>query len=254
MSETAPTRRVALVTGAARGIGRGIALALAADGVDIVVNDFAHMDLAHSVVDEIRALGREAIAVQADVSNRDQVEAVVHQAVDHFGRLDIAVANAARSLRKPFIDLTWDEAMATFSVALFGVWHTCQFAARQMVRQGEGGKIIIIGSVHAEIPVRNSATYNTCKAGVNHLAATLANELAEHRINVNVINPGWIDTPGERAFFSEEEIRLGGERIPWGRLGTIEDMGRVATFLASPAADYVTGATLRADGGFALRA
>jgi glucose 1-dehydrogenase len=121
-----------------------------------------------------------------------------------------------------------------------------------MVRQGEGGKIVNISSVHAFIPFPRSTAYNTAKAGINHMGHTIAAELIRHRINVNTIEPGWIDTPGERQYATDEEIREGGSRLPWGRLGTIEDIGQAAAFLCSPAADYITGAVLRVDGGFWL--
>jgi glucose 1-dehydrogenase len=102
------------------------------------------------------------------------------------------------------------------------------------------------------MPAAGSAAYNMAKAAINHLGRTMAIELAPYRINVNMVNPGWIDTPGERKFSSEEQLRKAGERIPWGRLGTPEDIGKVVAFLASDEADYITGATLRVDGGFLL--
>lgn len=150
------------------------------------------------------------------------------------------------------IDADWSHVLETLQVSQFGVFHTCQFGARHLVRQGTGGKIIIISSVHAEIPVPGSAGYNMAKAAITHLGGTLAAELTPHRINVNTIFPGWIDTPGERAFATEEEIQAGGEKIPWGRLGTPADIGGVAAFLASADADYITGSTLRVDGGYSL--
>ncbi|NJN97515.1 MAG: SDR family oxidoreductase [Anaerolineales bacterium] len=113
--------------------------------------------------------------------------------------------------------------------------------------------MIIIGSVLAEIPLRTSAPYNMAKAAINHLGRTLAAELAEYRINVNIINPGWIDTPGERQLASEAELEAGARLIPWGRMGTPADIGRAAVFLASDDADYITGSTLKVDGGFTLR-
>jgi glucose 1-dehydrogenase len=149
-------------------------------------------------------------------------------------------------------------------VSQFGVFHTCQLAARQMVAQQaktrprerhpitSAGKIIIISSILEEIPAPGSAAYNMAKAAINHLGRTMAVELAPYHINVNMVNPGWIDTPGERRFASEEELQQGGKRIPWGRLGTPEDIGRAVVFLASDDADYVTGTTLRVDGGFVL--
>lgn len=244
--------KVALVTGAARGIGRGIALCLAEEGADVLINDLTHMDQAQEVADEITRIGRKALVWQADVADRTQVEAMVKGAVEHFGRLDIAVANPAMSIRQPVLEARWEDVYKTLAVSQFGVFHTCQFAAQQMVKQGQGGKIIIIGSIHAEIPFPNSAAYNMAKAAINHLAATMAAELARYHINVNVINPGWIDTPGERQYYTEEDLRRGARRIPWGRLGTPRDIGRCVVFLASDDADYITGASLRVDGGFTL--
>lgn len=243
--------RVALITGGARGIGRAIALGLAADGYDIVIADVLTTE-AQATARDVEALGRQALALHVDVSDRDQVEAMVQTTVESLGRLDVIVANAARSLRRDFIDLTWDEAWATFSVTLFGVWHTCQFAARQMVAHGEGGKIIIIGSVHAERPYRQSSAYNVSKSGVTALAATIAGELAPHHINVNVIHPGWTDTPGERVHFSEADVQAGGARIPWGRLAQPEEIADMARFLCSDGARYITGSTFKVDGGFVL--
>jgi glucose 1-dehydrogenase len=244
--------KVALVTGAARGIGRGIALRLAAEGADVVVDDHANIDEARAVADEIAALGRRALAYQADVSDRAAVEAMIARTVDQFGQLDIAVANAGMSIREPVIEAEWQHVLRTLEVTQFGVFHTCQLAARQLVRQGRGGKIVIISSLHAELGFPNSAAYNMAKAAVNHLCRTMAAELAQHHINVNAINPGWIDTPGERRFASEEQLRAGGRRIPWGRLGTPDDIAAAAAFLASDDADYITGTTLRVDGGFKM--
>ena len=116
-----------------------------------------------------------------------------------------------------------------------------------------GGKILFISSVQAQMPMARSTAYNAAKAGLNHMARTIATELAAHRINVNVIEPGWIDTPGERVAFDEQVIRQQGDRLPWGRLGTPEDIGRAAAFLVSDAADYITGSVLCVDGGFRFK-
>jgi glucose 1-dehydrogenase len=223
---------------------------MAEEGADVLVNYRSHADEAHAVVADIEKMGRRAVAFQADVSDRQQVQAMVQTAVQHFGRLDIVVANAANSIRTSVITAEWDEVLRTISVSQFGVFHTCQFAVAQMVKQGQGGKVIVISSIHAELPAARSSAYNMSKAAINHFAMTLANEMTSHRINVNVINPGWIDTPGERAFATEAQINQGGKRMPWGRLGTIRDIGRAAVFLASDDADYITGSTLRVDGGF----
>ena len=248
--------KVALITGASQGIGRGIALCLASEGADIVVNYRSHRDEACKVVEAVEEMGCRALAWQADVAQRDAVAAMVAGAVEAFGRLDIAVANAAHSVRGTVVEASWENVERVIQVSQFGVFHTCQLAARQMVAQAEagedGGKIVIISSILEEVPAAGSAAYNMAKAAINHLGRTMAAELARYRINVNMVNPGWIDTPGERQFASEEQLHEGGQRIPWGRLGTPDDIGKTVAFLASDDADYITGATLRVDGGFLL--
>ena len=241
--------KVALVTGASRGIGRGSALCLAEEGADVLVNYRTHPDEAQAVVAEINKLGRRALAWQADVSDRSQVERMVKAAVEHFGRLDIAVANAALSIRQPILDAVWEDVQRTTNVTLFGVFNTCQQAGRQMAAQGQGGKIVIISSIVSEFAF-GAPAYSVAKAAVNHFGEILANELSPHRINVNVIRPGWIDTPGERVFYSEDDLQRAGQRIPWGRLGTPRDIGRCVVYLASSDADYITGASIRVDGGY----
>lgn len=245
---------VALITGASRGIGRGCALALADQGADVVVNYRSHHDEAREVAALIEGMGRRALLWQADVAHRQAMEEMFAGAVAQFGRIDIAIANAGMSIREPFLNAKWENVLQVLEVAQFGVFHTCQLAAQQMVRQERigrsAGKIIVISSIFAELPAATSTAYNMAKAAINHLVSTMAGELAEYHINVNVINPGWIDTPGERRYASEEEIQEGAKRLPWKRLGTIEDIGQAVVYLASDAADYVTGAMLLVDGGF----
>lgn len=248
--------RIALITGAGRGIGQGIARCLAEEGADIVLNDLPvpagmgapSAETAHM----IEALGRQVFPYYADVADPQQVTAMFEAAIHHFGRLDIVVANAAMSIREPVIEAEWEHARRTIEVTQFGVWHTCQAAARHMVARGGGGKIVIIASVLAELPMVTSAAYNMAKAAVTHFGRTLAAELTQHRVNVNIVQPGWIDTPGERAFASEEQIREGAQLVPWGRLGTPRDIGRAVAFLAGDDADYVTGSVLVVDGGYRL--
>jgi glucose 1-dehydrogenase len=247
--------KVALVTGASRGIGQGIALSLAARGADVVINYRSHPGEARQVAGEVEGMGCRALIWQADVAEQDAVAAMVAATVEQFGRLDIAIANAAHSIREPVVDAVWQNVERVVQVSQFGVFHTCQLAAQQMVAQAEaggGGKIVIISSILEEMPAPGSAAYNMAKAAINHLGRTMAVELAPYRINVNMVNPGWIDTPGERQFATEEQLSQGGKRLPWGRLGTPEDIGKAVAFLASDDADYITGATLRVDGGFLL--
>lgn len=243
------TGKVALVSGASRGIGKGCALALAEDGADVVVNYRSHPEDAAEVVREVEAMGRRAIAYRADVADRSQVEAMVEDARARLGRLDVVVANAYRSIREPFLEMTLDGLNQTLAVTLLGTFHVCQVGARALAGQGEGGSIVIVASIHAEHAFAGSAAYNMAKFGVTGLGLTMANELAAHRIRVNVLNPGWIDTPGERQYYSEDELREEGKKLPWGRLGQPREMGKVVAFLASDDASFVTGAILRADGG-----
>lgn len=244
--------RVALVSGAARGIGRAVALALAGEGAAVVVNDLHHADEALGTAKEIEALGGSALVRLADVADRAQVEAMFGDAMNRFGRLDIVVANAARNVRKPFLDLTVEDVRETWDVSLWGVFHCCQTGARRMVAQREGGSVVIVSSVHSFRPYAGASAYNGAKAAINQMAATWALELAPHRIRVNVLEPGWVDTPGERTYFSEEQLAAGGERVPLGRLAQPEEMARAVVFLAGGDSSYLTGSVLRADGGYSL--
>jgi glucose 1-dehydrogenase len=243
----------ALVTGAARGIGRGCALELARAGADVAINDRERTPEAESAVAEIGALGREAALVEGDAFDVEPCEQIVARTLEAFGRIDILVSNPAFSRRASFLDYDPETFRKVLQGTLFGGFLMSKFVARHMVERGGGGKIVFISSVHAEMPYARSVAYNAGKAGLNHMARTIAAELARHRINVNVIEPGWIDTPGERETFGDDLLREAGPRLPWGRMGAPEDIGRAAAFLASDDADYVTGATLPVDGGLLLR-
>jgi glucose 1-dehydrogenase len=245
--------RRALVTGAARGIGRGCALELARAGADVVVNDRERTPTAEAVVAEVEALGRRAVLVEGNVFERAACERIVDRAVEVFGRLDILISNPAFSRRGDFLDYDPETFRDVLQGTLFAGFHMSQLVARHTVARGGGGKIVFISSVHARKPFRRSVAYNAGKAGLSHMAATIAAELAPHRINVNVIDPGWIDTPGEHEAFGDEFLRQSGPTLPWGRLGVPEDIGKAAVFLASDDADYVTGTSLLVDGGFLLR-
>ena len=244
----------ALVTGAARGIGRGCALELARAGADVAVNDRERTPAAEALVEEIRALGRAAEVVEGDVFERSGCEGVVARAVAALGRIDILVSNPAYSRRAAFLEYDPEVFEKVLRGTLFGGFHMSQLVARHMVERGGGGKIVFVSSIHAKVPYVRSVAYNAAKAGLTHMAGTIAAELAPHRINVNVIEPGWIDTPGEHETFGSQAIQEAASSLPWGRLGTPEDIGKAAVFLASANADYLTGSTLVVDGGFMLRA
>ena len=247
------TGKQALVTGAGRGIGKGIALELARRGADIVLNSRPGSPHLETSADEIRALGRNCLAIGADVFSRTECESLVAQAIDSNGQIDIVVSNPATGVRCNFLEYDVGDFEHTINGSLCSDFHISQLVARQMVRQGNGGKIVFISSVQAAMPFARSVAYNAAKAGLNHMAKTIAAELIPHRINVNVIEPGWIDTPRERAAFGEQRMREEAGRLPWGRLGTPEDIGKAAAFLCSDDADYITGSVLRVDGGFMLK-
>ncbi len=244
--------RVAIVTGAARGIGRAIAIELARQGADITVNDNSHEEEAWEVVREIEGLGRRAVMFKGDVADRERDQEMVAETVKILGRLDILVNNAALSIRKPFLDLEVEDVEKTWGVSLWGVFHCSQLAARHMAKQG-GGNIVVISSVHAQQPYPDSTAYNGAKAAINQMAYTWAIELARYNIRVNVIEPGWIDTPGARKLSSEEKIREDGKKLLMGRLGRPEEIARGVLFLVCEEdSSYITGTCLRIDGGFAL--
>ncbi len=244
--------RVAVITGAARGIGRACASKLAEAGADLFLNDCAHGGELDDLTAHCEARGRRAVSFLGDVANISDMDAMFAAAEKTYGKIDILINNAAWSTRKPFLDLTPEESQRTFAVGLWGSFYCSQLAAKHMVRQG-GGNIVMISSVHAFRPYLNAAPYNAAKAGVNHLVASLALELAPMNIRVNAVEPGWIDTPGERMHNTEAQIQERSSPLPMQRLGTPEEVADAVAFLCSDAARYCTGTALRVDGGFSLK-
>jgi glucose 1-dehydrogenase len=243
----------ALVTGAGRGIGRGCALELARAGADVAVNDRERTSQAEALVAEIRALGRESVLIEGDVFQQASCQVVVERAVDAWDRIDIFVSNPAFQRRAEFLKFDADTFAKVIQGTLAGGFLMSQLVARHMVERGGGGKIVFISSGHAHTPYVGSVAYNAGKAGLNQLAFTIAAELYPHRINVNVIEPGWIDTPGEHEAFGDDFMSKAGAALPWGRFGVPEDIGKAAVFLVSDDAEYITGAALRVDGGIWLQ-
>ena len=244
--------RVAVVTGASLGIGRATALAFGKAGAAVAVNYRSHPEQAAEVVDAIRAAGGKALAVQADVADQAAVEKMVADTVQEFGRLDIAVSNAAYSDRDLFYQADMAGFRRTVDVTMWGAFYLTRAAAQQMIKQGEGGVVVLVSSPHAFIPAPRAMAYNMSKAAIEHMGRTAAIELAEHRVRVNIIQPGWTDTPGERKFATEETLERAGAKIPLGRLGTPEEMAEGILFLCDPKQDYLTGAALLIDGGISL--
>jgi len=242
----------ALVTGAGRGIGRAIAIALATAGADVAINYLDNPSEAEEVAAAVRQAGRRALLCQGDVSNQKAVETMVAATADSFGKLDVAVANAYYSAREPFWQADMAKFRRTVDVTMWGAFYTLRAATQRMVEQGRGGSIVLIGSPHAVFAVPEAMAYNMAKAAVDHMARTAAIELVGHRIRVNTIHPGWIDTPGEREHATEEEIQRSAAKLPWKRLGQPEEIARGVVFLCDPNSDYITGTTLGIDGGITL--
>lgn len=243
----------ALVTGAAGGIGNGCAVELAKAGAGLILNDKPGNTELKNAAEEIRKIGRQCWTIDADVFTREGCEGLVEKCVEIAGVPDILISNPAYGKRCDLLDFPADEFDRVIDATLKPGFHLGRAVAKQMIEKGIRGKILFISSVHAEMPFARSAPYNAAKAGLNHLAHTMAIELAHHRINVNTIEPGWIDTPNERVEFSEETLADEGAKLPWGRLGLPADIGRAAVFLVSDAAEYITGSVLPVDGGFRFK-
>jgi len=246
--------RVAIVTGSSRGIGKGIALAMAQAGAQVVINYLSTRDLAEEVAREAREMGVQVLVVGADVSQRADVERLFSQALETFGRIDILVNNAAAFQPEvPTVELSevdWDRIIA---VNLKGPFLCAQAAARQMMRQ-RSGVIINISSLGSHVLMHNMAAYCVSKGGVETLTRALALELAQYGIRVNGIAPGHIATEDNLEWVAAAPGREGRfhARIALGRLGKIEEIASTAVFLASDDSGYITGQTLYADGGIMI--
>ena len=243
--------KVALVTGAGSGIGEAIARRFAAEGARVVVNyrPGGKHGGAH-VATEIVKRGQSAIALAASIDQRGEVQKMMEETIARFGRLDIAVNNAGIEIKKPFVEVTDEEWHKVIGVNLYGSFVVSQAAARQMIKQGQGGKLIFISSVHEDIPFPGYTAYCASKGAIRMMMRNLAMELAPHKINVNNIAPGAIATPINQPVLEDPEaVKNALEEIPWRRFGQPEEVAAVAVFLASAEADYVTGSTYYIDGG-----
>ena len=246
------------MTGSARerGIGRGIALALARHGADVVVNDVADDVGGVERTRELEELGARSAFVRADVSSPEEVERLVAETVERFGRLDVFVTNAGVQTWQELVDVTpewWERIM---SVNLHGTFFGCRAAARQMRRQGEGGRIVCISSVHAAMPFREMGVYGATKQALGLLVGVMAREWAKDRITVNHVGPGWVDTDINNPspeLQTEEARRETMRRIPLEhRPAEPVEIGEAVAWLATDSAAYVTGAYLRVDGGLCI--
>ena len=242
----------ALVTGSSKGIGRAVAIELARGGANVTINCSSSRDAAEEVQREIEKLGRKAIIVTCDVSDQAAVDDMVEQTVAAFGSLDLFVSNAAYSDRQLMLEADMKGFRRTIEISMFGALYGLMASSRQMVKQGNGGAITIVSSPHSKIAFPTAMAYNMSKAAIDHMARTAAIELVSHGIRVNVFHPGWIDTPGERKFFTEEQLQEGVKAMPLKRLGTSEEMAHGICFTLSDEAAFMVGSTLTMDGGVEL--
>ncbi|MDT7603590.1 MAG: hypothetical protein QOF61_1587 [Acidobacteriota bacterium] len=243
--------KVALVTGASSGIGKAIATRFAQEGAHVAVNYRPGGKLDEEAARaEAASFSPTALAVAADVSKREDVERMMQQIVERFGRLDICVNNAGIEIKRPFLEVTDEEWNKVIAVNLYGCFVVSQAAARQMVKQGGGGKLIFISSVHEDIPFPEYTAYCASKGGVRMMMRNLAMELAPHKINCNNIAPGAIATPINQSVLDDPQaLKNAVSEIPWGRFGRPEEVASVAVFLAGDESEYVTGSTYYVDGG-----
>ncbi|MDA0831724.1 MAG: SDR family NAD(P)-dependent oxidoreductase [Planctomycetota bacterium] len=242
----------ALVTGASRGIGRGIAVALAREGANVAINYRTHPDEAKEVAKEVEGFGRQALLIKADVSEQADVDNMVAETAKTFGSLDLFVSNAAYSDRQLMVDADVEGFKRTVNVTMWGAFWGVRASALQMIKQGKGGAMAVISSPHALMAVPTSMAYNMSKAAIDHMARTAAIELAPHKIRVNIVHPGWIDTPGERKYFTDEQIAESQKALPLGRIGQPAEVATGVAYILSDEAAYMTGSTLTIDGGVLL--
>jgi NAD(P)-dependent dehydrogenase (short-subunit alcohol dehydrogenase family) len=245
------SNRVAIVTGSAQGIGQAIATGLAREGAAVVVADIKE-DKAQQTAAFIVEAGGRAMAVKVNVLNLAEIQALVDQTLAQFGQIDILVNNAGILIVKPMLEVTEADWDLQLGVNLKSLFFTTQKVAKAMINAGRPGKIVNVASTSSfsasTIP---TVPYDISKAGVHMLTKSSAVQLAKHRIHVNAIAPGTIDTELARTALEPEKLaKFGQVRIPWGRLGRPEDLVGAVVFLCSDEADYVVGHTLVVDGGW----
>jgi 2-deoxy-D-gluconate 3-dehydrogenase len=252
----------AVVTGGAMGIGRGIAFRLAEAGAGVIIADIA-MDVARDTVKKIKANGGKARAIRADVRRAADAEKAIQAAVDAYGSIDILVNGAGIEPGSKFMDSSEEFLEEIFNINLKGIFRFSQAAARAMIKAGHGGKIIHVASIAGLSPARGQSIYSASKASVVSLTKSMANELAPYNILVNAVAPGGIATPGGMAaspsmqkaldLNEEQMFQAHLQHVPLARLGKPDDIGKVVLFLASEAADFMTGTVITADGGFEIK-
>ena len=240
--------KVALVTGASRGIGRAIAARLAREGASVVVNYARSASEAHEAVATIKSEGGRAIAVQADVAKTEDLQRLFDQTTEHFGKIDILVNNAGVLTTKPIAEVTEEDFEKLFAVNVKGTFFACRLAAQRMSR---GGRIINISTTVTNLMLPNYSLYAASKGAVEQITRTLAKELGARKITVNGVSPGPTDTELFRAGKTEEQIEGMAQMSAFGRLGRPADIADVVAFLVSEEARWISGQNLRTNGGLA---
>ena len=245
--------KVAIVTGSARGIGEGIAIRFAKEGARVVVIADKKVKEGEAIANRIKDMGEEAIFIKTDVSNEDDIKNMVSRTISEYGKVDILVNNAGVAVSTPIEDCSIEDYDYVHNTDLRGLWMCCREVIKPMKAQG-GGKIINISSTSGVIaPFPNHTIYCAAKGGVIQLTRSLGVEVCKYNINVNCIAPSFIDTPiyEELNWSLKDPVNLKNltDLEPMGRIGTIEECGAAAFFLASEDSDYIVGQTIFADGG-----
>ena len=244
------TNKVAIITGSSKGIGKGIAVRFAQEGAKVVINSRSEGNETAEALQEVDAQGGEGVVIPADVSQTDELKNLIAATVKHFGKVDVLVNNAGVEKSTPFVEVTEEDYDFVLNVNLKGAFFATQLMARHLIETSRPGSIIMISSVHEDLPFPNFAPYCASKGGMRMLTRTLAIELAEHGIRVNGVAPGAIATPMNKSLTENpEKLKKVLGNIPLKRLGQPEDVAGVAAFLASDDSAYVTGSTYFVDGG-----
>ena len=239
--------KVAIITGASRGIGRAIAIELGKEGASVVINYSKDEEGAKETLEALRELGVVAYAIKRDVSSFEGAEEIINKTLEHFGKVDIVVNNAARSTLGLFMDATREDIEGLISTNLLGAMYLTKLAIPHML--GKGGAVLNISSMWGEVGASCEVLYSTSKGGLNLFTKALANEMAPSNVRVNAIAPGVIDTK-MNSFLSQEEREELENEIPVGRFGLPEEIGKTVVFLCSDDSSYITGQILRVDGGY----
>jgi len=244
--------KVSLITGAARGLGKACALALANAGSDIALG-LRDINTAEDLEQEIRAMGVKVIRLQMDVSNLQQINSSVERVVEEFGKIDVLVNNVGVAPDNPAEKVTEEDFDHTINLNLKGTFFTAQAVGKQMINQGHG-RIINMSSQAGFVALDDEAVYCMTKAGINHLTKNLASEWAKYNINVNAVAPTFIETPGTEPWLADKDFRQSVlDRIPLGRIGKPMEVAGAVVFLASDAASLITGDIMLIDGGWTAK-